>query len=106
MLLRSAVGMAAPQATVPALGAAELVGAALEAFATDPESQAAGEDNTFEHHASLVGADNGVTDPGTAKSDEINAGGAEIASRTRHADDHLPEACPRVRILPNDRSTR
>jgi superfamily I DNA/RNA helicase/RecB family exonuclease len=35
MLLRSAVGMAAPQATVPALGAAELVGAALEAFATD-----------------------------------------------------------------------
>jgi superfamily I DNA/RNA helicase/RecB family exonuclease len=37
MLLRSAVGMAAPQATVPALGAAELVGAALEAFATDPE---------------------------------------------------------------------
>ena len=37
MLLRSAVGMAAPQATVPALGAAELVGATLEAFATDPE---------------------------------------------------------------------
>lgn len=36
MLLRSAVGMAAPQATVPALGAAELVGAALEAFAIDP----------------------------------------------------------------------
>ncbi len=37
MLLRSAVGMAAPQATMPALGAAELVGAALDAFATDPE---------------------------------------------------------------------
>ncbi len=37
MSLRSAVGMAAPQATVPALGAAELVGAALEAFAVDPE---------------------------------------------------------------------
>lgn len=37
MLLRSAVGMAAPQATVPALGAAELVGAALDAFALDPE---------------------------------------------------------------------
>ncbi len=36
MLLRSAAGMAAPQATVPALGAAELVGAALEAFAVDP----------------------------------------------------------------------
>src|ERR1700750_1249501 len=37
MLLRSAVGMAAPQATAPALGAAELVGAALEAFATDSD---------------------------------------------------------------------
>lgn len=41
MLLRAAVGMAAPQATVPALGAAELVGAALEAFASDPELLAA-----------------------------------------------------------------
>ncbi|KAA0098029.1 ATP-dependent helicase [Mycolicibacterium sp. P1-18] len=41
MLLRSAVGMAAPQATVPALGAAELVGAALDAFAADPELLAA-----------------------------------------------------------------
>ena len=41
MLLRSAVGMAAPQATVPALGAAELVGAALEAFAVDTELLAA-----------------------------------------------------------------
>ena len=41
MLLRSAVGMAAPQATVPALGAAELVGAALDAFATDGELLAA-----------------------------------------------------------------
>ncbi len=41
MLLRSAVGTAAPQATVPALGAAELVGAALDAFAVDPELLAA-----------------------------------------------------------------
>ncbi|WP_166903758.1 ATP-dependent DNA helicase [Mycobacterium sp. DL440] len=41
MLLRSAVGMAAPQATVPALGAAELVGAALEALATDADLLAA-----------------------------------------------------------------
>lgn len=41
MLLRSAVGMAAPQATVPALGAAELIGAALEAFAVDAELLAA-----------------------------------------------------------------
>lgn len=37
MLLRAAVGTAAPQATVPALGAAELVGVALETFAVDPE---------------------------------------------------------------------
>ncbi|OBK89137.1 ATP-dependent DNA helicase [Mycolicibacter heraklionensis] len=37
MLLRAAVGTAAPQATTPALGAAELVGAALEALATDPD---------------------------------------------------------------------
>ncbi len=41
MLLRAAVGTAAPQATVPALGAAELVGAALEALATDAELLAA-----------------------------------------------------------------
>ncbi len=41
MLLRAAAGMAAPQATIPALGAAELVGAALEAFAVDPELLAA-----------------------------------------------------------------
>jgi superfamily I DNA/RNA helicase/RecB family exonuclease len=41
MLLRSAVGTAAPQATTPAVGAAELVGAALEAFAVDPELLAA-----------------------------------------------------------------
>ncbi|OBF60836.1 ATP-dependent DNA helicase [Mycobacterium sp. 852002-50816_SCH5313054-b] len=41
MLLRAAVGTAAAQATTPALGAAELVGAALEAFAVDPELLAA-----------------------------------------------------------------
>src|ERR1700758_3548164 len=41
MLLRAAVGTAAPQATTPALGAAELVGAALEAWAVDPELLAA-----------------------------------------------------------------
>jgi superfamily I DNA/RNA helicase/RecB family exonuclease len=41
MLLRAAVGTAAPQATVPALGAAELVGAALEALASDAELLAA-----------------------------------------------------------------
>ena len=41
MLLRAAVGTAAPQATVPALSAADLVGAALEAFATDEDLLAA-----------------------------------------------------------------
>ena len=41
MLLRASVGTAAPQATVPALGAAELVGAALETLAVDPELLAA-----------------------------------------------------------------
>ncbi len=41
LLLRAAVGTAAPQATAPALGASELVGAALEAFAVDPELLAA-----------------------------------------------------------------
>jgi superfamily I DNA/RNA helicase/RecB family exonuclease len=41
MLLRAAVGTASPQATTPALGAAELVGAALEAFAVDAELLAA-----------------------------------------------------------------
>jgi superfamily I DNA/RNA helicase/RecB family exonuclease len=44
MLLRAAAGRAAPQATAPALGAAELVGAALEAFATDPGLLAAERD--------------------------------------------------------------
>src|SRR6202142_3018204 len=41
MLLRAAVGTAAPQATTPAVGAAELGGAALEAFAVDAEVLAA-----------------------------------------------------------------
>ncbi|TQF73215.1 ATP-dependent helicase [Rhodococcus spelaei] len=36
-LLRGAVGVEAPEATAPALDAAELVGAALSAFATDPD---------------------------------------------------------------------
>lgn len=44
MRLRAAVGTAAPQATVPALGAAELVGAALAALADDPDLLAAERD--------------------------------------------------------------
>ena len=41
MLLRASVGTAAPQATVPALGADELVGAALDALAADADLLAA-----------------------------------------------------------------
>ena len=41
VLLRGAVGRGAPQATAPALDAAELVGAALDALASDPELLAA-----------------------------------------------------------------
>ena len=37
MLLRAAVGMAAPQATIPALGAAEMIGAAADLLQTDPD---------------------------------------------------------------------
>ena len=37
VLLRGSVGVEAPEATAPALDAAELIGAALTAFATDPE---------------------------------------------------------------------
>ncbi|WP_197502415.1 ATP-dependent helicase [Gordonia sp. 852002-10350_SCH5691597] len=37
MLLRGAVGLATPGASAPAVDAAELVGSALSAFATDPE---------------------------------------------------------------------
>ncbi|OBJ69266.1 ATP-dependent DNA helicase [Mycobacterium sp. 1274756.6] len=44
MRLRAAVGTAAPQATVPTLGAAELVGAALAALADDPDLLAAERD--------------------------------------------------------------
>lgn len=68
-----------------------LLGNGQGAFATDPESQAAGENNTFEHPATITGSDNGVTDPGTAKADEINAGGAEIAARL-HAMQKMPYA--------------
>ncbi|QKT08076.1 ATP-dependent helicase [Gordonia sp. X0973] len=37
MLLRGSVGVGAPQASAPAVDAAELVGSALSAFATDPD---------------------------------------------------------------------
>src|SRR6201988_3809671 len=74
MLLRSAVGMAAPQATVPALGAAELVGAALEAFATDPELLAA-ERNRIKL---LIVDDAQHLDPQAARLVRVLSAGAEL----------------------------
>lgn len=75
MLLRSAVGMAAPQATVPALGAAELVGAALDAFALDPDLLAA------EHTriGTLLVDDAQHLDPQAALLVRVLAAGVELA---------------------------
>lgn len=74
MLLRSAVGMAAPQATVPALGAAELVGAALEAFAMDADLLAAERARV----QLLLVDDAQHLDPQAAHLVEILAAGAEL----------------------------
>ncbi|AFM16218.1 DNA/RNA helicase, superfamily I [Mycolicibacterium chubuense NBB4] len=74
MLLRSAVGMAAPQATVPALGAAELVGAALEAFATDAELLAAERARV----KLLLVDDAQHLDPQAARLVQVLASGAEL----------------------------
>ena len=74
MLLRSAVGMAAPQATVPALGAAELIGAALEAFATDAELLA-GERGRIKV---LLVDDAQHLDPQAARLVRVLAAGAEL----------------------------
>ncbi|MDT4917921.1 MAG: hypothetical protein QOH89_2621, partial [Pseudonocardiales bacterium] len=75
MLLRSAVGMAAPQATVPALGAAELVGAALEAFAADPDLLAAERSRI----RLLLVDDAQNLDPQAALLVRVLAAGAELA---------------------------
>ena len=75
MLLRSAVGMAAPQATVPALGAAELVGAALEAFAMDPDLLAAERARV----KLLLVDDAQHLDPQAARLVAVLAAGAELA---------------------------
>ena len=75
MLLRSAVGMAAPQATVPALGAAELVGAALDAFALDPELLAAERSRI----KLLLVDDAQHLDPQAALLVRVLAAGAELA---------------------------
>lgn len=74
MLLRSAVGMAAPQATVPALGAAELVGAALEALATDPDLLAA----QRQRLVLLLVDDAQHLDPQAARLVRVLAAGAEL----------------------------
>lgn len=76
MLLRAAVGTAAPQATTPALGAAELVGAALEAFATDPELLAAERSRV----RVLLVDDAQQLDPQAARLVRVLAAGAELAA--------------------------
>ena len=75
MLLRAAVGMAAPQATAPALGAAELVGAALEAFAVEPELLAAERARI----RILLVDDAQQLDPQAARLVRVLAAGAELA---------------------------
>jgi superfamily I DNA/RNA helicase/RecB family exonuclease len=75
MLLRAAVGMAAPQATTPALGAAELVGAALEAFAVDPELLAAERARL----RILLTDDAQQLDPQAARLVRVLAAGSELA---------------------------
>nr|WP_224770371.1 ATP-dependent DNA helicase [Mycobacterium simulans] len=75
MLLRAAVGTAAPQASAPALGAAELVGAALEAFAVDPELLAAERGRV----RVLLIDDAQQLDPQAARLIRVLAAGAELA---------------------------
>lgn len=75
MLLRAAVGMAAPQATVPALGAAELVGAALEALAGDPDLLAAERARV----RLLLVDDAQHLDPQAARLVQVLAAGAELS---------------------------
>ncbi|MEH3140434.1 MAG: ATP-dependent DNA helicase [Mycobacterium kyogaense] len=74
MLLRAAVGMAAPQATVPALGAAELVGAALEALAADADLLAAERARV----KLLLVDDAQHLDPQAARLVQVLASGAEL----------------------------
>lgn len=75
MLLRAAVGTAAPEATTPALGAAELVGAALEAFAVDPDLLAAERGRI----RVLVVDDAQQLDPQAARLVRVLAAGADLA---------------------------
>lgn len=75
MLLRAAVGTAAPEATTPALGAAELVGAALEAFAVDPDLLAAERGRI----RVLLVDDAQQLDPQAARLVRVLAAGADLA---------------------------
>jgi superfamily I DNA/RNA helicase/RecB family exonuclease len=75
MLLRASVGTAAPQATVPALGAAELVGAALDALAADPDLLAAERARI----RVLLVDDVQHLDPQAARLVQVLATGAELA---------------------------
>ena len=75
MLLRAAVGTAAPQATVPALGAAELVGAALEALGSDADLLAAEQARI----ALLLVDDAQHLDPQAARLVRVLAAGATLA---------------------------
>lgn len=75
MLLRAAVGTAAPQATAPALAAAELVGAALEALAVDPELLAAERARV----RVLLVDDAQQLDPQAAQLIRVLASGADVA---------------------------
>ncbi|REO50326.1 ATP-dependent helicase, partial [Mycobacterium tuberculosis] len=70
-----AVGLAAPQATAPALSAAELVGAALEAFAVDPELLAAERARV----RTLLVDDAQQLDPQAARLVRMLAAGTELA---------------------------
>lgn len=78
MLLRAAVGTAAPQATVPALGAAELVGAALEVLGSDGNLLAAEQARI----ALLLVDDAQHLDPQAARLVRLLAGGATLAVLT------------------------
>lgn len=75
MLLRASVGTAAPQATVPALSAAELVGAALEALAADSGLLAAERARI----RLLLVDDAQNLDPQAALLVRVLAGGADLA---------------------------
>ena len=75
MLLRASVGTAAPQATVPAFGAAELVGAALDALAADPDLLAAERARV----RVLLVDDAQHLDPQAARLVRVLAAGAQLA---------------------------